>query len=46
MAKEHLMYGKRAFKRLILNEKVKQLHLNKEGIFEFEMNGKCATVCY
>ena len=44
MAKEHLMCGKGTFKRLILNEKVKQLHLNEEGIFEFELNGECATI--
>jgi len=39
---ERLMCDKGAFKRLISNEKVKQLHLNEEGILKFEMNGKGA----
>jgi hypothetical protein len=30
---------------LILNEKVKQLHLNEEGIFDFEMNAKEHLMC-
>ena len=38
----NLLCCKGAFKRLILKKKVKQLHLNDERIFGFDMNGKCA----